>query len=311
MQWQPDALRNKAAKATFHQRMESMPQFWQNHCQQETSETNTENYAFPGMLPIPQEFLSSRSIQGMADFNFDLANEEFELSLVINRKHWEDDQTGLINARIGELAEAWGTFNNSRFTTLLTNGNVAGNTGFDGVVFHGDSRTIGASGTIDNNLTAAAAQTGTGLTTTPTTAELLEQLQVIKATMGRYGDDKGRPFNDAALAKMRVVIPPEYERPFMEATQSTLIGGGNDNPFGKGIAEFDVSNYLSGSTEMFVQLVASERMPFIYQKRTELEIVILDDVANVALHNGVLVLTRIRDRFGYGEPRRSLLFTWS
>lgn len=306
MQWQPDALRNKAAKETFHQKMEMMPQFWQNHCQQETSDTNTENYAFPGMLPIPQEFLSSRSFQGMRDFNFDLANEEFEMSIIIARKHWEDDQTGLINARLTELAEAWGTFNNFRFTQLLTNGNVSGSNAFDGTIFHGDTRTIGASANIDNNTTSAA---GTG--TIPTAAELLTQLAVIIPLMQRYQDDQGRPFNDAASAKVRCVIPPSYVRPFKEAIQSTLFGGGDDNPFGFGIAEFDVSNYLTADTEMFVQLVGSERMPFIYQKRTELEIVILDDVDNVALHNGVLVLTRIRDRFGYGEPRRSLLHTWS
>jgi len=202
----------------FHQRLESMPQVWPNHCMQTTSTTNSETYVFPGMLPVPRVLNNNRNFQNMNDYTFNLANTTYELSMIVNREHWEDDQTGLINQRFADFAEAWGTFKDSLFTTLLTDGNVSGSNGWDGVTFHQDSRTIGASATVDNNTTAAAA-TGT----IPTAAELLTEMATIKALMGRYEDDQGRPFNTSAIEKIRCVIPGSYERAFAEAMNSTLL----------------------------------------------------------------------------------------
>lgn len=305
-QWQPDELRNKGATAAFNEALATIPSVWQNHCMNVPSTTNAETFVFPGYLPVPREFVDSRSFQGMRDFTFTLTNNTYELSLIINRTHWEDDQKALIRARISEAAEAWATFKDSLFATLLTNGNVSGNNGFDGTTFHTDTRTIGASANIDNNTTSAAT-TGT----IPTAAELLAEMAIIKALMWRYEDDQGRPFNNGAISKLRLVVPPSYERACLEAFTSTLLGGGNDNPFGKNLAEFDVLPYLTGDTEMWVNAVGSSRLPFIYQERTPLEVIVLDDAASVAEADGVKLLTRQRFIFGYGEPRRSVLHTFS
>lgn len=307
MNWAPDNLRTKGALATFHQALDKIPIIWDKHCFIQKSTTNQETYSFPGFVPEPRLFLNSRQFRGMRDFTFNLENFEYELSMIINRKHWEDDQTGLINARMSEMAEVWGTFKDSLFTTHLANGNVAGSTGWDGVVFHGDSRTIGDSGTIDNNISHAAA-TGTTLTT----AEWITMATAAREALLGFNDDTGRPFNVQAISNLRFICHPDQFGTGMEAMKATLIGGGNTNVLGPALINgIDELPYMASadSDEIFVSALGSSRKPFIMQERMPLEVIMLTDANNVALHNGVLVLTRERFRLGYGEPRRSVLVT--
>ena len=300
--WKPANLIVKGALNTFHQRMSEIPTVWQNHCQTTTSTTATEQYVWPGFVPQPREFIDGRSIQSMIDFTWNVENNEYELTLLINRKHFEDDQTGLINSRMREIAEIWATFKDFQFATLLE----AGGTGlaYDGVAFYGDTRTIGSSANIDNNLTSAAA-TGT----IPTSAEFQTALRDSKAAMWRFQDDKGRPFNAAAINQLRVIVPPEYEYPAREALNASIIG--NTSNVYTGAAQLDVLPYLTDDDLMFVNAVGAERKPFLYQERTPLEVIMLTDETSVAENNGVLVLCRQRYVMTYGEPRRSILYTYS
>lgn len=174
-------LREAAARSEFHLAMGQAPQVWKNHCQVLPMVTGEETLAWPGTLPKPRLMRENREFQNIRDFNFRIKNNEYESSTVIPRKAIEDDQTGLINMRMQEWGQAWGTFMDQRFAELLTNGGTAGNVAYDGTVFYADSRTIGDSANIDNNTTSAAA-TGTS----PSPVELKNEMSTILATMLRY-----------------------------------------------------------------------------------------------------------------------------
>ena len=308
--WKPDGLIVKGAQRAFHEKLASIPEIWPNHCKQLSSNTQVEPHAFPGFVPQPREFLNGREIQGLNDFTFNIENNEYELSIAINRKHFEDDQTGTIAERMREMAEVWGTFKDYLFAALMTNGATAGNVAFDGTIFYADTRVIGSSANIDNDHTSAA--TG-GTATVPLASELLAVLPTITSVMRKYQDDQGRPFNRLAAQKIRFVIPPEYESAFRQTLRATTTTTGGENIWA-GLAEFDVLDYLAPAaeaTDMFVNLVGAERMPFVYQERTPLEVEILDSADSVALHNAVLILCRQRFVFAYGDPRRSMRYVWS
>lgn len=311
MAWTPDHLSVKGALASFHQALEAGETAWDKHSQTISSTTDTEALVFPGFLPAPREFLDSRQFQGARDFRYNVPNKEYELSMVVTRKNWEDDQTGLINARFSEMGEVWRTYKDSLFTLLLANGNVAGNVGWDGVVFHGDSRTIGDSGTIDNNLTDT-----TLVGTTATVAELLIVLATIRQQFHSFKDDQGRPFNAQANSRIRMLAHPAQERAAYEALNQTAFTGGSgaSNVFGPKFLEgVDILPYMvSGDLdEMYFSALGSVRKPFIYQERTSLEIVMLASGDEVVKNNGVMALTRQRFTLTYGEPRRSVLMTVS
>jgi len=302
--WQPANLIVKGAQRAFHERLAQIPTIWQNHCAVYDSDTAVEPHSFPGFIPKPREFLNGRQIQGIRDFTFNITNNEYELSIAINRKHFEDDQTGLIAERMREVAEVWGTFKDYLFAQMLINGATAGYTAWDGTVFFGDTRAIGGSANIDN-ATTSAATTGT----IPTAGEFIADLKTIKALVRRYQDDTGRPFNQLAVQNLRTIVPPSYEAAAFEALNAAFISQ-TENVF-KGFSELDVCDYLTADTKMYITAVGAERKPFIMQQRMPLEVIILDSADQVALHNAVLVLARERFVFAYGEPRRAVEHTYS
>ena len=323
MPWTPSNLVVKGVEASFHQAMESAPTIWQNHCMTLPATTEVMPYAFPGFVPAPRQFISGRQFQSILDFTFNVTNQEYELSFSIPRKYYEDDQTGLINARINEAAEVWATFKDYLFCQMLVNGGTSGYTGWDGTTFYSTSRTIGSSGTIDNDDTSVAAAGDA----TPTTTELLDAMTAVIVKLQTFLDDTGRPFNAVASQRLRAIGNPTFRRAFTESTSQTTIAttapiattptyGATtaDNAWGRGLFDWDVSPYLTvGSTTqlMYVNAVGSQRMPFIYQPRTPLEIVVNTSAEDVAKNNAIEVYCRERFVFAYGEPRRSLRYTFT
>jgi hypothetical protein len=309
MPWTPDHLSVKGALAAFHQAVESAPAIHANHTQTYTSTTDTEALTFPGFVPRPREFLDSRQFQGMRDFRYNVTNKEYELSLIVTRKNWEDDQTGLINQRFSETGEVWGEYLDYLFGLLLSNGNVSGNNGWDGTTFHSDSHAAGSSGlVIDNNV-----DENITTTTAITAAEFLTLTNSARTAYLSYNDDQGRPFNSQAISKIRFIVPPNHERGAYEAMNQVAFTGGSGatNVYGNAFIDgIDVSPYIAAATtEIFSSALGSVRKPFIHQERTPLEVIILSGGDEVAKNNGVMLLSRQRFLLTYGEFRRSILHT--
>lgn len=308
MPWNPTNLATKGALASFHQAIETTPNIWMNHAQMINSTSASEALVFPGFIPAPREFLGSRQFQDARDFTYTVTNKEYELSMLVARKAWEDDQTGLINTRLSEMGEVWSTFKDSLFTTLLANGNVSSNNGFDGVTFHSDDHSAGTTGlTTDNNLTLAAA-TGTVFTV----GEFQTAVDNVRQSFQGFTDDTGRPYNAQALRNLRVIVHPTQAKSAYEAVNQTAFTGGSGatNEWGnQALQGIDVNLYQASgdSDELYFSALGSVRKPFIYQERTALEIIINAGADAVAENNGVLVLTRQRYVLTYGDPRRSIL----
>lgn len=303
MIYRPGNLIVKGARAELFESMARVPQTWDKYCQKVSSNTKVEPYAWPGALPKPRVHIDGRALQTMRDFTQNITNVAYEMSFVIDRDYIADDQTGLIMSNIRSIGEAYGSYKNELFATMIEAGGSSTAT-FDGVAYFSDSRTIGDSGTIDNNTTSAA---GTG--TIPTSAEFLADLKTIVAAMHRFNDDKARPYNEVALQNISCLIPPEYEGPVREALNASFISQ-TDNTM-KGYASFDVFPYLTDDDLMFVCALGAEKKPFVYQQREALEVVMHDSAESYAHNNGLLVECRERFVFAYGDPRRCVLHTYS
>lgn len=310
MPWTPDNLSVKGALASFHQAMETGETIYDKHCQTYASTTDTEALTFPGFLPTPREFLDSRQFQGVRDFRYNVTNKEYELSMVVSRKNWEDDQTGLINQRMAEMGEVWNSYRDmSLFTNLLINGNVSGNNGFDGTTYHADTHVSGTVGQVnDNNIPGAATNTSV-----MTAAEFLTLTNTVRIWFLTMVDDTGRKdYNSRAIQNIRYIVPPGHARGGYEAMNQVAFTGGSgaSNEFGRQfIGGVDVLPTLTGGTEIYASALGSTRKPFIYQERTPLEVIILTSAEEVAKNNGVMLLTRQRFVMTYGDFRRNLLVT--
>lgn len=299
-------ITQRGTNAAFREAMDSAPNVYQKHCKIVPSDAPDEQYVWLGAVPIPREFVSGRDFQGMRDFTMTLTNKTYELSFIIDRTTLADDRHGFAQERIGDVAEAYATFKDSLFGSLLINAET--DTAFDGTAFHDGSRTIGNSGTIDNTSTANITDPNS-----PTTTELLAAFQVAIPLMSRYADDQGRVgFMTKAMTKLSAVIPPEMHKAFTEVINSTLIGSGNSNPWANGIMEFDVLPYLTDADNAFyLSALGANRKPFLFQEREPFEAVVLNSADDIAENDGIKVLARERFRFGYMEPRYNMRFDFT
>jgi len=293
----------RGTRADFVDAIGTAPNVWMKHCKQVESDAPDERYTWLGMLPIPRRFISERNIQGVRDFTFTVENFEYEMSFIVDQKTGEDDRHGTVQARIKEIAEVYATFKDSLFASLLIAGESSTDT-YDGTAFHSASRTIGQSGTIDNTEEATITPDNS-----PSVAEIKAALKHIIESMWRYADDQGRvAYNAAAMTRLACAIPPEHHQVFTEAINSSLISN-SDNPWMKGITEFDVLPYLTDADNAFyLSAIGAERMPFLHQQRVPLQVEVFNSPHEIAEERGLKILTRERFRFAYGEPRRNFRY---
>jgi len=153
---------------------------------------------------------SQADLEGLHEFNFSITNLEYQAAIEVRRAALERDQLNLIRPRISQLAqEAARHPGKLIFDLFETPGNA-----FDGSAFFADTRTIGDSGNIDNNLT------GTGTTV----AQIQADLAAARTAMRKFQDDKGRTMN---LIGNVLVIPPDQEQAFYQALNVQQEGGVN------------------------------------------------------------------------------------
>ena len=303
-------ITQRGTRSQFLNAMSESPNVWENYVIKVDSDAPDETHVWLGMTPVPREFVSGRSFQGLRDFTYNVANKEYELSFVIDQNSVEDDKHGLINARISEAATVWATYKDALFATLLqdASGTNQGNA-YDGNTFYNATRTIGDSGTIDN-IDASTSSTATN----PTLAEAKVAFKVARMLFWGYKDDQGRAgYAQKAMSEMRIVCASDYEAILTEMNEA-VITAGDSNPFyGGKLTSIDILPYLPANhVESFWALTGDpNRKPFLYQERTPVQVEVFSDSASIADNHGLKVLVRQRFRMLYGEPRYSIQQTWT
>lgn len=290
----------RGTKSLFKEAMADAPNVWRKHAGEVKSDSPDENYVWLGTLPIPVQYTDGTSIQGLNDFTFTVENLEYRMAFLIELATSEDAKHGMIQSRIAEAAKVWAHFYDSLFGALLIAGETSPDT-FDATTFHDTTRTIGASGTINNSQTSDITTVNS-----PTVAELLVALKAVLDAMWRFNDDQGRPFNLGAMSKLAAVIPPEHHKIFTEVIGSELLSQ-SSNPWAKNLLEFDVTPYLTDADDAFyVSALGAERKPFYFQERTPLMVEVFNTNKEMLENGGLKVIARQRLRFAYGDPRRNI-----
>ena len=304
-------ITKNGVKAQFNEAFEKAPNVWQNYCQEIPSDSKDEDHAWLGMVPKPREYVSGRNLVGINDFTYNLKNQEFELSTIIDQTSLEDDKNNEWVGKISNMAEVWADFHDWTFTQLLENGATAGYTTFTGGVFFADAGTaIGASGAVDNNTT-----TTEGVTNAITMAEMRTGVSLQLGLLNSMADDTGRlGYNGPGpMSNLRLACGGGDAIAATELSAGTAVTiGADSNPFFKGLFAVDqLPHHTFATRNTYLAAVGATRKPFIYQDRMPLQVEVLNDSANVALHHGVMVLTRARFKMWYGDPRRIVRCVWT
>lgn len=297
-------LTTKGIERLIMGELDTVPSIWKTHCQMVNATAKVMPYAWAGAVPQPREFIGARRLKEIRAFTYDITSKTYELSILIPREWWEDDQTDAIKGRLAEMAQVWELYKSYLFTQMLVNGATSGNNAYDGNTFFHDTRTEGSSGTIDNKLTSAAT-TGT----IPTSAEFLTGLTTAKYSMLRFLDDEGHPANWAASTQIRVIIPPSYEKGAVEALNASFISQ-TDNVF-KGMAQLDIDPFLTADTKMYIHMVGAQSKGIIHQQYLPLKVVSYMSPEWIDANDGIVVTMRERFVFAYGNFRRMVEYTYS
>lgn len=172
-----------------------------------SGELNT--YEWFGTVPKMEDVTHGQvSVQGLDEYNFSITNSEYQAAIEVRRAALERDQLGLIAPRIGQLAqEAARHPGELIFDLFETPGNA-----FDGTGFFADSRTIGESANVDNQI----AGSGTSI------AQFQTDLAAARTQMRKFQDDKGRVMN---LIGNVLVVPPDIEQTVYQALNVQQEGG--------------------------------------------------------------------------------------
>lgn len=224
----------------------------------QSSTQRFEDFAVPGAPPMLRETIGDIQTAGMTDGSIRITPGEFLTKIVVKKADVEDDQLGLIQRRVRDVAQgAWRQRRMEIFRALQD----TVTTWVDGAAYFADShpaRGLGAA--YDNNLG------GSGTTT----ANVITDLAAVRTALRTFQDEAGQPFNED-VGTIGIIVPPALEQPIRTAIGPGQVSGTN-TVFAEG-AKFVVvvDGRLTDVNDWYAFNLSGGQKPFVFVDRVGLE----------------------------------------
>ena len=257
------------------------------------SETYTGIGTVPKMTNVTHDVLQ---VSPLYVFSQTIVNDVWKSAFNVPRAYYEDEKLGQLQPRIQELGlEA------ARHPGELVFGLVISNPlAFDGVALIADTRVIGTSANIDNQIAGGSDPT--------VVANFQLQLAAARGTMRKFQDEFGRPLNRPGNV---IMVPAELESVAYQAlnAQTTylnqaVVPAGATGFFNASQYTVVVNPYLTDVNDWYLIYSSGASSPFIYQTRISPDFEPLAQGSLPAIVNDEFVFTvRARYNVGVGDPR--------
>lgn len=262
---------HKTFRALFRESVENTKTIWPQFAMRVDSTNASESYQWLGALSALREWVGNKQIDELRGYEYTIPNLNWELTIGVLRNHIEDDQLGLYNTRIADLAVKAAQHPDK----LLSSARALGATtlSYTGQFFHDTDHTMGAT-TFSNKLT------GTGTTV----ALLTTDFRAARAAMLKFKNDQGEPYMDGAMLLDRgnppfvMVVPPDLQGVAEEMLYATQLS--NSTNVIAGAAKLVVDVRLTDTNDWYLEYVAGNLKPYIYQARKAANLVALDNPNN-------------------------------
>jgi hypothetical protein len=273
-------------------------------------------YKMIGMVPQLEEAVGPTDPVGLTANGFEVRNKEYKAALKIPKLDLRRDQTGLLNARIGDFTRRGLSHWLKLCSTLIQNGDVG--QCYTGTTFFSTTHSEGNSGTYKNLLTASEVpDLNVAVATAPTPYEMAKAILGCVLYFYSYLDDQGEPRNEMAR-KFLVLVPLGLAGPAMTAaTKLTLdTGSGSvDNPLvnnGKFTIEVDVNPRLTWTDKFTVSITDGFLKPLIRQEEQVLETDVFGpESEHFRLNDEALIKANTLRNAAYGTPWQMVRATLS
>ncbi len=256
-------LLEKGLKSEFSQTLRGTVTNFAELSTRVPSNSDHETYKWLGSTPKMREWGTGRVAKGLRTESYSVVNEKYEATIEVDRDEIDDDQTGQIRIRVGEMAQHAATHKDYLLSELLKNGATAGFVAYDGKVFFAADHESGASG-VQSNLVAASAVDPSN----PTTDEFKAALKASITRVLAFKNDVGEPMAMGA-GGMVCVVPPSMMYAAMEAVNASIIS--NTSNVMQGAARVVTFPWLTDTDRWYLLKTDGIIRPFIFQDRAPIE----------------------------------------
>jgi len=266
-----------------------------------TSDTETHHWlgSVPAMVDVTHDVLQVESLYA---FDYSIQNLTYKAAFEVPRSFFEDDKLGLVTPKINQLALEAARHPGQLLFQIPVNNPLA----FDGVALIADTRVIGRSANVDNQVAGGSDPT--------VVANFQLQIAAATALMMLFQDDQGRPMS--AIGNV-IMVPPALRQVAYQALNANQAAALNQlvaPPTGvigsnEGFT-IVVNPYLTDANDWYLLSVANGFAPFIYQERIRPTLEPLTNGSEYAIVNDKFVYTvRARYNVGVGDPRHIVRIT--
>lgn len=224
---------------------ESKP-LWDKVAMKVTSTTSEESYKWLGSFPKMREWIGDRQIQNLIAADYTIKNEDFELTIAVDRNDINDDKLGVYGPMIEMIGQEAAMLPDDLVFGLLKEG--FSKICYDGKPFFSTTHKVGKS-MVSNKGTAKLSP---------------ESYKAGRKAIMSMKNDSGKSLN---LKSTLLVVSPANEDMGMKILIADQIDGTTNTL--KGTAELLVVPDLAGEGEEGWYLLCTNRpiKPLVYQER--------------------------------------------
>lgn len=247
------------------------------------SSTRINTYGWMKRLFKMRKWEGPRLIQNLDAHAYLLENEDYELTVGVNRNDFKDDMLGVYTPVVSEMGRQGRKWPDQTLKTVVQSGTTIN--GFDGVPFFSATHPLDPAGNQSNNFTSTAlSATNWG---------------VVRAAMRTYTGEDGEPLG---VEPNLLVVPPQLEDTANTILTAEFGSNGSSNVQRGQASVMVVPEFANEPTTWYVADTTSMIRPIVWQLREAINFVMLTQVTdqNVFMLNQFLWGLDGRGVGGYG-----------
>lgn len=171
-------------KTTFNKAFESTESMWQKIAMLVPSGSSQNDYKWLSNFPQMRKWIGEKNIKSLEGFSYTIVNDDFEVTVEVDRNHIEDDTLGIYAPQTQMAGYSAKQLPDEIVIELVNNGHA--NLCYDGQNFFDTDHPVND---------ASVSNKGTVALSIATLAAAKASYGLARTKMKQFKDDEGRPLN--------------------------------------------------------------------------------------------------------------------
>ena len=244
-------------KTLFDKAFQDAPSQWEQTAMRVPSTASQNDYNWLSNFPRMRKWIGEKVIKSLSAFRYSIVNDDFEVTVEVDRNDIEDNQLGIYNSH-AQMAGFSARQLPDEIVAELKN-NAFASQCYDGQFFYDTDHPV----TNSDNVTTSVSNKLTVPLSAATQAAAAASFGAARLAILSFKDEEGRSLN---LMPDVLEVPPTLETTANMLMLSDKLVDNTPNPY-KGMARVLVNPRLTSETVWFLHVTNMPVKPFIYQER--------------------------------------------